>query len=81
MIIVAKYPSKCPACGKSIIEGSKVEWIKGERAKQACQMRCHACRARVYNPGSYDGYQESCGISCDKEIIQRVTSAADLLKK
>lgn len=31
MLIVAKYPSKCPICGQSIVTGERVHWQKGEK--------------------------------------------------
>ena len=33
MTITAKFNSKCPICGKSILAGSKVNWEPGQKAK------------------------------------------------
>lgn len=35
MIIVAKFDSTCPKCGKGIRAGDKVEWAKGRKAEHA----------------------------------------------
>lgn len=37
MIITAKFASMCPCCSSRIVEGSKVEWNRGEKARHvAC---------------------------------------------
>ena len=31
MIISAKYPSSCKSCGKQVLPGDRVEWVRGDK--------------------------------------------------
>lgn len=47
MSIIAKYPSKCSACGQPVTPGQKIEWVKGQPVRHTV---CGAPQAQAIDP-------------------------------
>lgn len=59
MVIVAKFASRCGACGEAIPVGARIEWAKGSPARHAtCAATAPAPRGRGrnWNPDRFNGY-------------------------